>query len=79
MRVRVKLYATLGRQRPGVAPGYPFEVELGEGATIGDLLTQLGLEPAEAKVTFVNGRARPLDWTLQPDDEVGVFPPIGGG
>jgi len=39
----------------------------------------LNLPREEVKVAFVNGRTRPLDWPLQPEDEVGIFPPIGGG
>jgi len=31
------------------------------------------------KVFFVNGRARPIDWDLEPGDEVGIFPLVAGG
>ena len=31
------------------------------------------------KVFFVNGRARPMDWPLKPDDDVGIFPLVAGG
>ncbi len=79
MRVRVKIYATLGRHIPDVAPGIPFEVELPDGATVGDLVNRLNLPREEVKVAFVNGRARPIDWRLQANDEVGIFPPVGGG
>jgi molybdopterin converting factor small subunit len=30
-------------------------------------------------VFFVNGRARPMDWRLEPDDDVGIFPLVAGG
>jgi len=79
MRVWVRLYATLRAYLPGAASGAKMTVELSEGATVGDLVKQLGLPSDEVKVTFVNGRARSPDWVLQPGDEVGVFPPIGGG
>lgn len=79
MQVRVKLFATLGSYRPGVPPGTPFECTLPEAATLADLIALLGVPPAEAKAIFVNGRARPFDWVLAPGDEVGIFPPIGGG
>jgi len=31
------------------------------------------------KLFFVNGRARPMDWFLEPGDDVGIFPLIAGG
>jgi len=79
MRVKVKLFATLVDYVPGVKSGVPFEVELHNGTTLSDLMNQLNLPQREVKVAFVNGRTQPLDFQLQNDDEVGVFPPIGGG
>ncbi len=79
MRIRVKLFATLGRRVAGGAGGELFPVEVPEGSTIAGLIRQLDLPEEEVKVTFVNARARPVDWPLQPEDEVGIFPPIGGG
>jgi len=79
MRVRVKLFATLVRHMPDAESGMPFEVTLDHGATVCDLTDYLGLPHDQLKVAFVNGRARPLDWRLEQRDEVGLFPPIGGG
>lgn len=79
MLVRAKLFATLARHRPGTMPGAALEVDLPEGATVAALLAELGVPLEEARMIFVNGRARPPDWALQPGDVVGIFPPIGGG
>lgn len=79
MRVRVKVFATLRQYVPGHKLGSPDDVELPAGATLADLVRQLNLPQAEVKVVFVNARAQPLSYVLQPDDEVGIFPPIGGG
>lgn len=79
MRVRVKLFASLGRYFGGVAPGVPFDVEVPKGATLADLVDRLKLPPEEVKVFFVNGRARPRDWSLEAEDEVGIFPLVAGG
>jgi molybdopterin synthase sulfur carrier subunit len=79
MRVIVKLFATLARFSPGGLPGTPFEMSLSASATIQDLVDKLGIPTEETKVSFVNGLTRPLDWVLEQDDEVGIFPPIGGG
>jgi molybdopterin converting factor small subunit len=79
MQVRVKLFAGLGRFREGAIPGAPFEWDLAEPATLERLLESLQLPRGDIKVTFVNGRARPLDWALAAGDEVGIFPAVGGG
>ncbi len=79
MRVRVKLFATLGRYFNNAVPGTPFEIEVPDGATLGDLVNRLELPHEEVKVFFVNGRARPIEWSLEPNDEVGIFPLVAGG
>ncbi|MBC7235804.1 MAG: MoaD/ThiS family protein [Chloroflexi bacterium] len=82
--VTVKLYANLPSRlsdghRPPLRPGEALKLEVPEGATVGALLAQLGLPREEVKVTFVNGRAVQENHPLRHGDEVGVFPPIGGG
>jgi molybdopterin synthase sulfur carrier subunit len=79
MLVRVKLYATLSRYLSHTAPGIPFEFEVPNGATVGDLVKGLKLPREEVKLFFVEGRARSIDWPLESGDEVGIFPLIGGG
>jgi sulfur carrier protein ThiS len=79
MKIQVKLFATLSRFSPGGLPGIPFEVELKEEATLQDLVDQLGIPAEETKVTFVNGIVQTLGYVLQPGDDTGIFPPIGGG
>ena len=79
MHIQVKLFATLVRCIPGVKSGVPFDVELPEGAFLSDLVKQLNLPENKVKVSFVNGRTQSLGFLLRPGDEVGIFPPIGGG
>ena len=79
MKIRVKLFASLSRFSPGGLAGTPFEVELKEGATLQDLTDQLGLPGEETRVAYVNGIAQTLGYVLQPGDDAGIFPPIGGG
>jgi sulfur-carrier protein len=79
MRVRAKLFATLSRHFAGAAPGTPVEVQISDGATLVDLVNQLRVPYEEVKMVFVNGRIQSLDYKLQPGDEVGIFPPVGGG
>lgn len=77
--VHVKLFATLRPYRPGLGLGEALPVDLPEGATIDDLIQQLGLPRDEVKVVFVNALFREPDYVLADGDEVGIFPPVGGG
>ena len=88
MKISVKLFAFFSktvseavqdRHPEGIRAGIPFEVELPEGSTLANLVDDLALPREQVKVTFVNGRIRDLDHPLQPGDEVGIFPPVGGG
>ncbi|MGQ9516017.1 MAG: MoaD/ThiS family protein [Anaerolineae bacterium] len=79
MRLTVKLFATLGKFQPDAAGGKPFELQVHDGATVQKVIEMLGLPDDVVRVVFVNGRARPRDWTLADGDELGIFPPIGGG
>jgi molybdopterin converting factor small subunit len=88
MKVYVKLFATLVQSVPEairahnpqeIRAGSPLGIELPEGSLLSDLVDHLELPREEVKVAFVNGRARKLDCRLSAGDEVGIFPPIGGG
>ncbi len=79
MKITVKLYATLARFSAGGLAGTPFEVDLPDAAQVHQLVSQLGIPDQETRVVFVNGLVREMDWVLEPGDEVGMFPPIGGG
>ncbi|HID89186.1 MAG TPA: MoaD/ThiS family protein [Anaerolineae bacterium] len=77
--VRVKLFATLRRYFPELGVGEVMEVQLPEGATVGDLVRHLRIPAEHVKVVFVNGIVRDETHPLADGDEVGVFPPVGGG
>jgi len=79
MHVTVKLYATLNRYGLGERSGAPFEIELPEEATLRDLVNQLTIPPEETHIMFVNGIIQESDCKLKEGDEVGMFPPVGGG
>ncbi|MCL4488026.1 MAG: MoaD/ThiS family protein [Chloroflexi bacterium] len=79
MHVNVKLFANLLTHVADAKVGVPFPVDLPDGATVGDLIRLLKLPADQIKVTFVNGRSRSDDWRLESGDEIGIFPPIGGG
>jgi molybdopterin synthase sulfur carrier subunit len=77
--IRVRLFATLRRLRPGLGIGEAFPVELEAGTTVGGLVRQLELPDKEIKLIFVNGIVRDLAHVLLDGDELGIFPPVGGG
>lgn len=79
MHVTVKLFATLHRYGGGVRAGVPLEIELSEDATLHDLIDYLKIPPEETRVLFVNGIIHEANYKLNNGDEVGLFPPIGGG
>jgi molybdopterin converting factor small subunit len=83
MQVRVKLFASLAKYAKGVQadalPGTPFQIYLDEGATLTDLAEVLQMPADEVKIAFINAVTHPLTMTLKDGDEVGFFPPIGGG
>ena len=79
MQVNVKLFATLQRYKPDVFAGEVFTVDLPEKSTLADLIAHLEIRENEVKTMFVNGRARAEMYRLKDGDEVGIFPPVGGG
>jgi sulfur-carrier protein len=79
MRVKVKLFATLTRFMSGVKAGRPFEVDLTEGATLKDLIEFLHIPPEETHILFINNIIQESTAELSDGDNVGIFPPVGGG
>lgn len=79
MQVKVKLFATLCRYAPHEVGAKPFWVNIHPGSTLKTIVDDLDIPEAAIKISFINGRARKLDYPLKPGDDVGLFPPIGGG
>jgi molybdopterin converting factor small subunit len=88
MTLKIKVFATLAKKLSevfsarypgGLRAGTIVELELPDGSTIEDLLEHLKLGKANGLITFINGRAQSRDFSLSEGDEIGIFPPIGGG
>ena len=77
--VHAKLFATLRRHYPHLGIGEPMPVKLPAGATVGDLIEHLGLPADQVKIMFVNNVIQGLEHPLADGDQVGIFPPVGGG
>ena len=79
MVVHVKLFSTLRSHYPHLGIGEAMPVELPDGATVGQLLNHLRLSTEEVKMIFVNSVVRGTEDALGDGDQVGIFPPVGGG
>lgn len=83
MKVEIRLFASL-RAKMGNGTGKG-ELELEEGTSLWDVITQLEIPPELAHMTLVNGQHCPAEqeWReqkkLQDGDIVSVFPPLAGG
>ena len=79
MIVKVKLFATLRKYLPGVELGKSTDIQLECGTSIAQLYDVLGIPAEEIKLAYVNGIYAEIDTILNDGDEIGIFPPIGGG
>ena len=88
MKISLKLFATLADELPriasgslprGVSAGTPVEIDVPDQSTLSQLLEHLSIDKKGSLLLFVNGKVRRADYRLSPGDEVGIFPPIGGG
>ncbi|MBF0257274.1 MAG: MoaD/ThiS family protein [Desulfamplus sp.] len=75
MKIELKLFATIARY----LPDSPEAFFVKEGITIREVSALLGIPESDVKLTFVNGKLRPLDYALENGDRLGMFPPVGGG
>ena len=79
MKISVALYATLQKFLPANTEGRRCDMEIKEGATVGDLLKLLDLPPKLAALRLVNGVQSKPDKKLSDGDKVSIFPQIAGG
>jgi molybdopterin converting factor small subunit len=88
MKIYVKLFANLVQKVTknckapniqGMRAGALIEIELPKDSTVVDLLTFLTLEKDRAIIAYVDGRLQNSDYHLGEGDQVGIFPPLGGG
>ncbi|MBA3374914.1 MAG: molybdenum cofactor biosynthesis protein MoaE [Actinobacteria bacterium] len=76
MKVRVRLFAAL-RERAG---SRSVELELPDGAVVGDIWDELGFgDEPDGLLYAVNRGYTEKSAKLSPDDEVAVIPPVSGG
>ena len=80
MQVEVRLHATLAKSVAGTHVGASMDTDLPPGATITDLLLDLGIPSDDVHLVIVNGRpVHDRQTALRDGDRVVLFPPVGGG
>ena len=80
MRVDVRLYATFVKYAPTQQAGDPCEVEVEDSSSLSDLISRIGIPEGEVHLAIVNGRiVHDRSQSLQEDDRIALFPPVGGG
>ena len=79
MKVKVRMFGTLGNQFPDHDPLKGFELDLADNASVGDLLDQLQIPKSKIGLVSVQGHLVKATKILKPGDFVRIFRPIFGG
>jgi molybdopterin synthase sulfur carrier subunit len=79
MKVKVRLFGTLGQQVPGYDPAEALEVEIPDGARVKDLLAHLRISEVKGGVVAVDGKILHLEDPLKDGALVHLLQPVYGG
>lgn len=79
MKIEVALFATLSKYLPPGAQNRRAVIEVKDGATVREILNQLGIPPDLPNILLVNGRQAPENTALKDGETLSVFPPLAGG
>ena len=79
MKIQVALFATLSKYLPAGAQNRRAVSEVKDGATVRDILSQLGVPPELPNILLVEGRQAPETTVLTEGQTLSVFPPLAGG
>lgn len=83
MNITLKLYASLGTFLPPGSARNAIELDVAEGASIGEVLAQQNVPRENCHLILVNGTFAPPatadDKQLTEGDTLAVWPPVAGG
>ena len=79
MKVKVRLFGTLGKKFPDHDPLKGFEIEIAKNASVGELLDQLEIPKSKIGLVSVEGRLAKSGKILKPGDFIRIYRPIFGG
>ena len=76
MNVTITLYGTLRRTRQDLVGRDSVATE---ASSVGELIAELNLGRPEALIVFVNGKTAGVEAGIEDEDEIKIFPLLGGG
>jgi sulfur carrier protein ThiS len=79
MKVKVKLYGTIGANFPGYSHTEGIEIVIPDGGKVKDLLTALKIAKELGAIIAVEGRILKPEDPLHDDASVNVLSPMSGG
>ena len=79
MKIRVRLYGTLGTHISGHDPLKGMEMEVPDNSTAGDLIDQLDIPKKKIGIISVDGNLVKKTQPLQRGNVVRIYRPIAGG
>ncbi len=79
MRIEVALYAGLSQYLPPGAQNRRAALEVRDGATVREVMDQLGMPPDIPGIPVVNGMRAEADTVLKDGQALAIFPPLAGG
>ncbi len=79
MTISVKLFASLAKYKPSHVESASFVVELNEGATVGELASELGIPKDKIRTISLNSKIVKIQAVLEDGDYLILFPAIAGG
>lgn len=78
-KITVKLFASLAKFKPSQTTEPSFEITITPGATVEQVIHELGLPLDKIKTISVNNEIVKTNYQLQGADAVIFFPTIAGG
>jgi sulfur carrier protein ThiS len=79
MKVKVKLYGTLGEYVPGYELSNGIEVEIPDGGKVKDILSVLHMPESQGVVVVIGGIILTTDYALHDGTLVSLLQPLSGG
>ena len=79
MKVKVSIHGTLRERFPGYRQSHGIEVDITLGATVKDLLVQLGIDATKGVAVIKQGRIQKVTDTIQPGATLSVLQAMNGG
>ena len=79
MKIKVRLYGTLGNHIPGFDPLKELLLEIPDGSTAGDLLDRLAIPRKKVGIISVDGSLAKATKPLHSGNFVRIYRPLAGG